>query len=232
MASDQVATGKLARLQTFTMEVVSRKDIKEAPYNPRQITEVARTKLRTGLQKVGLVQPLVWNKRTGNLVGGHQRLKELDRDEKSRDYSLTVAAIDVDEPTEKAINVLLNNQDVAGDWDLPKLKEILDSKEFDIEKSGFDWAAFAQMFGEAPSQPKEEHQREIMEGRLKACEAYAKLHESHATKDDTDFYCVVVFGSYGDRKEFLDEFGFDDNRYIDGRTLVKVFREVKASNGR
>ena len=58
-------------------------------------------------------------------------------------------------------------------------------------------------------------------------EAYEKLSQMNRSKDDTDFYNVVVFGSYNERREFLQEFGFEDNRYIDGRTLVQILRDLR-----
>ena len=47
-----------------------------APYNPRlklKIHEPARRKLAASLREFGLVEPLVWNERTGHVVGGHAR---------------------------------------------------------------------------------------------------------------------------------------------------------------
>lgn len=54
--------------------------IKPAAYNPRKSLapgEPEFEKLRRSLGEFGLVEPLVWNKRTGNLVGGHQRFAVL-----------------------------------------------------------------------------------------------------------------------------------------------------------
>lgn len=50
-------------------------EIKPAKYNPREITDVAFLGLRESIKKFGFVDPLVVNKKTGTLVGGHQRLK-------------------------------------------------------------------------------------------------------------------------------------------------------------
>lgn len=232
-ASSKTA-GELSKFQSFTTETVHRSQLKGAPYNPRYITASAKAKLKETLARVGLVQPIVWNKRTGNIVGGHQRLSQIDSLEGKSDYSLTVAVLDVDEKREREINILLNNQDVAGEWDLEKLKKILDA-EIDLLNTGFDNAAFMQMFGEAPSQPKSAHQEDLAKQLAEVKAAYEKLHESSRSKDDTDFYNVVVFGSYNERAEFLKEFGLADNRYIDGRTLVKILRDIKeaksATNG-
>ena len=60
--------GKLSKYQKFEVEVISRGEIHGADYNPRVISEDARKRLKRMLAKHGLVQPLVWNRRTGNLV--------------------------------------------------------------------------------------------------------------------------------------------------------------------
>jgi hypothetical protein len=215
----------LSKYQSFTTKKVHRSQLKGAEYNPRYMPAAAKVKLKETLAIHGLVQPIVWNKRTGNIVGGHQRITQLDSLEKSSDYSLTVAVVDVDEKTERELNLLLNNPAVCGEWDLPKLQTLLN--EVEMIKTGFDDGEFMRLFGTAPSQPDASQQVELNAKLAEVKDAYNKLWQANRTKDDTDFYNVVVFGSYGDRLEFLKEFGFEDNRYIDGRTLLQVMRHIK-----
>lgn len=220
----------VTQYQQFTTETVHRSVLKGAPYNPRHLTHKAKLKLREALKRVGLVQPIVWNKRSGNIVGGHQRIGQLDALEGSGNYMLTVAVVDVDIAREKELNVLLNNvENVGGEWDLEKLKTLLTDADLDMLNTGFDAAEFMKLFGEAPSQPNSEHQDELAKQLAGVKDAYEKLSQMNRTKDDTDFYNVVVFGSYNERAEFLKEFGFEDNRYIDGRTLVAILRDLKES---
>ena len=228
--SESPKTAELSQFQKFTTKTVHRSELKGAPYNPRYIKAAAKAKLKETLARVGLVQPIVWNERTGNIVGGHQRISQLDALEGKSDYSLTVAVLDVDEAREKELNILLNNESVTGEWDLEKLKTILDA-EIDLINTGLDNSDLMQMFGEAPSQPKSEHQEDLSKQLADVKAAYAKLEASSRSKDDTDFYNVVVFGSYNERAEFLKEFGFADNRYIDGRVLVEVLRGIRETTG-
>lgn len=220
----------ISQFQKFTTRTVHRSQLKGAPYNPRYLTAKAKVKLRETLERVGLVQPIVWNERTGNIVGGHQRLAQIDALEGKSDYSLTVAVLDVDEKREKELNVLLNNTEVTGEWDLEKLKAMLDG-ELELINTGFDNGDFMKMFGEAPSQPRGQHQEDLAKQLADVKDAYNKLAQSSRSKDDTDFYNVVVFGSYNERSEFLKEFGFADNRYIDGRVLTEVFRSLRKATG-
>jgi len=141
--------GAITRFQRFKPIVIHRRKIKNAPYNPRTMDKYAKKKLREEIKANGLVEPLVWNKRTGNLVGGHQRLEQLDALEGKQDYQLTVAAIDV--PTEKeiAINVALNNPNLQGAWDYDLLEQALgEAAELggDVTATGFDRADLAMMF--------------------------------------------------------------------------------------
>ena len=113
--------------------------INPAAYNPRkdlQPGDPEYEKIKRSIEEFGLVETLVWNKRTGNLVGGHQRLKVL----KELGYTeADVSVVDLSEDKEKALNIALNK--IQGDWDYLKLKDLLqelDTGEFDLELTGFD----------------------------------------------------------------------------------------------
>lgn len=101
--------------------------LNEAAYNPRIPLEPGMPeweKLRNSIVQFGNVEPIVWNKRTGNVVGGHQRLKVL----KSLGYeTIPCSIVDLSEEDEKLLNVALNK--IKGQWDYEKLEELL---------SGFD----------------------------------------------------------------------------------------------
>ncbi len=46
-----------------------------APYNPRRMSEHDLEALRRSLRFFGTVEPIVVNRRSGHIVGGHQRVK-------------------------------------------------------------------------------------------------------------------------------------------------------------
>lgn len=126
-----------SKFQAFETETISRAEIKNAPYNPRIMDKGAKKRLKEGIRKHGLVSAITWNKRTGNLVGGHQRLEQLDALEKTSDYELTVCVIDVDEREEAQLNVQLNNPSMQGDWDLDKLAIMADDFSLSMDDLGF-----------------------------------------------------------------------------------------------
>src|SRR5262245_21163397 len=94
----------LSSYQPFTTQRVNRKDLKGAPYNPRRdLTDSERRKLRTLIKKHGYANAIVWNKRTGIVVGGHKRLGILDSLHGDDNYSLDVNVVDVDEKQEREL---------------------------------------------------------------------------------------------------------------------------------
>ena len=115
-------------------------EIKAADYNPRkdlQPEDAEYQKLRRSIEEFGYVEPIIWNERTGNVVGGHQRLKVLL--EKGA-QEIECVVVSLDDKDEKILNVLLNK--VKGRWDIGKLADLL--QELDeagaMEATGFeDW---------------------------------------------------------------------------------------------
>lgn len=121
-------------------------EINPAEYNPRkdlQPGDPEYEKLKKSIMEFDMVEPLVWNKQTGNLVGGHQRLKILE--EMGTD-KVDVSVVDLSPVKEKALNIALNK--IQGEWDFPKLKDLLqelDSGDFDMEITGFDESEIEQL---------------------------------------------------------------------------------------
>ena len=113
--------------------------IKPAKYNPRKnLTpkDAEYKKLKRSIEKFGYVEPIIVNERTGNVVGGHQRLKVL-QDIGTKEVEVSI--VDLSEAEEKALNIALNK--ISGDWDMPllnKLLEDLSKSNFDISLTGFD----------------------------------------------------------------------------------------------
>lgn len=198
-----------SKYQAYETETISRSDIKNAPYNPRIMDPKAKKRLKKNIAKHGLVAALTWNKRTGNLVGGHQRLEQLDALEKSKDYDLTVCVVDVDEKEEAALNVQLNNPSMQGEWDLDKLANMAD--EFDLDMSedlGFTETDIDLMFDgdDRFSKLFETQEKEDMRGDLeKIKEARKKSTEKMKEKANARFFVTVVFETQEDRDSFMKE---------------------------
>lgn len=118
---------------------ISIKKIRPAAYNPRVALGPGNPqfeKLKQSIGAFGLVEPLVWNIRTGNLVGGHQRFAVLMAEGAK---TVEVSVVDLPLEKEKALNLALNK--IQGAWDEDKLAALLDelTKEssFDLDLTGF-----------------------------------------------------------------------------------------------
>ncbi len=109
------------------MEIITKKisELNPAPYNPRQISDEALAGLTTSMKEFGCVQPIIWNKQTGNVVGGHQRLRVLKSDGTKK---AEVVVVDMSLEKEKALNVALNSKYISGDWS-PSLGDLLEEIE-------------------------------------------------------------------------------------------------------
>ena len=211
------AEGEL-RFDRYRMVVMNRAELVAAQYNPRVITDAERKKLKAVLDRHGMVQPPVFNERTKRLVSGHQRLSQLDSLNGSPNYQLQVAVIDVDESVEKEINIALNNQQAAGDWDLAKLDAMLSDNAVVLAGTGFDAGDVYRLLGAAPGGSGSTDQVEQMAGKLREfSDSYAQIHASAATRDD--FYLVVVFRDEPERTAFITALGLEDNRYQSGVTF-------------
>ena len=118
-----------------------------ADYNPRKDLKPGDQeyeKLKRSIEQFGYVEPVIWNKTTGRVVGGHQRLKVL------LDLGLTeveCVIIEMDEEKEKALNIALNK--ISGDWDKNKLALLiadLQGTDFDVSLTGFEPAELDALF--------------------------------------------------------------------------------------
>ena len=78
-----------------------------ADYNPRKNLKPGDPdyeKLKRSLTEFGYVEPVIWNKVTGQVVGGHQRLKVLA----DLGYeTVDCVVVELDETREQALNVAL-----------------------------------------------------------------------------------------------------------------------------
>jgi hypothetical protein len=133
-------------------------DLSPALYNPRKITDKKLAALGKSMKEFGDLSGIVYNTRTEQLVGGHQRIKHLDPAWRitKRNHVDSVGTVamgeiktpfgtwsyrEVDWPIEKekAANVAANQH--GGYFDMPKLRDLLieiDSDLLDSDLIGFD----------------------------------------------------------------------------------------------
>jgi hypothetical protein len=142
-------------LHMVELRMLPLSELVAAPYNPRKQlrpTDRAYRKLRQSLESFGLVEPLIWNERTGHIVGGHARLRIL------QELGHTVVPVSVVHLTlerEQALNVVLNNHEAQGAYDPGKLASLLTQldglPEFSL--TGFDTTTLSALTMEPVADP-------------------------------------------------------------------------------
>lgn len=121
--------------------------------NPRTVTDAKLSQLKKNIEKLGDISGVVFNRKSKQLVCGHQRIKSVDDVDITitKKYSKPTKTGTVaegffiangekfsyretwwDSTTEKAANIAANKG--AGEWDLPQLGEWLkELNEFDLD---------------------------------------------------------------------------------------------------
>lgn len=229
---------------------LKRSAIRFASYNPRKISEESRKTLKRGIKKFGLVGGIVVNKRTGfTVVSGHQRLSVMDElqkynpDTKENDYRIRVDVVDMDEKSEKELNILANNPNAQGSWDYDALRELvpdIDYKdagltEADINMIGCDFLLQTEeennIAGELESMMSEVNARHEAEKAQRQMERAAKTAhmkevkkqvKEAATKQaqDMDAYVMLSFDSWEAKAAFCRRFGYDPyDKFLKGEVF-------------
>lgn len=185
--------------------------ISASEYNPRrdlQPTERSYKNIKNSLDKFGLVVPIIVNKKTNKIISGHQRYKVLlESGVKEAD----VVLLDITPEKEKVLNLALNK--IKGQWDMPKLGELL--KEFDeehLELTGFSVAEIEELTKEFDE--LEEEQKEPI-----------GLEEPEEEPEESapEFLIYLSFGNKKAAEEWLEskkiekEFGAGNNININVR---------------
>lgn len=136
------------------------KDLKENPKNPRTSSKEKLDMLEKAMEEFGDLGCIVFNRRSGHLVGGHQRVRKIPKsteivvDQKYPEPTLVGTVleghfryknevfkyreVDWDEAKEKAATIAANKG--FADWNLTLLTEHLlelDSLNIDMDITGF-----------------------------------------------------------------------------------------------
>jgi hypothetical protein len=215
---------------------MKRTDITGAAYNPRRISASSFRRLKKNIEDVGLIGPaIVVNKRTGNVLSGHQRLRALDTLEESPDYELDVTLVNMDPRREREQNVFMNSPDAQGEFDAELLAELL-AAEVDWEKAGLDRMTIEGLYSgteheelldtlfasdkESAASKKQKTEAERI-AAVKRGDEYAK--KKQAERADNESFVCLVFTTDAECRAFLKAVGEpEDAQYVDGRNAAKT----------
>lgn len=126
----------------MNIQKIKIENLKPADYNPRKDLkpeDEEYQRIKKSILNYGCIIPLVVNKDM-TVIAGHQRIKIL----KELGYKeIECVIVDYDKNREKGCNIVLNNENVAGEWDNKKLEQIIaelkSEDNFDIETTGFSF---------------------------------------------------------------------------------------------
>lgn len=248
----------------FNSEIaeVQRSQIKFADYNPRTITDDGKKALKRSVKRYGVIgNNILVNKRTGyTIVSGHQKVAILDEQykynklTKENDYTLRIELIDVDEKTEKSINILLNNPNVGGEWDYNLLREIvpdIDYKdagltEADLNIIGVDFMFQTEDEQELSSElesmmmPVTEQKEAEKAERLaqQQMDRQAKIDHMKEVKqqvkesaqqqaENMNAYIMLSFDTFAAKAAFCERFGYSRyDKFIKGEVFGEIIERI------
>ena len=243
---------ELSKYITSENMELRRSQIVLASYNPRVLSDEEKKTLKRGIKKYGLVGGIVVNKKEDMflLVSGHQRITVMDElekyspDTKENDYVIRCDVIDVDDKTEKSLNILLNNPNAQGKWDDNKLRELIPDIDYkdagltdaDLSLIGCDYLlkteeenSIADALGDltapiqkeredtkAEKQAERDAEREAKVQHMKDVKAQVR-ENAIKTAGQMDAYVMLSFDDMDAKMAFLQRFGYDVNsKFIKG----------------
>ena len=158
-------------------------ELNRAVYNPRvdlQPGDEEYESIRYSLERYWLVQPIVWNERTGNVVSGHQRLTVLQNQGVEE---IEVSVVSLDDTAEKQLNIALNKTE--GSWDNDKLTALLVDLGDDAINTGFT-----------------QEEIEVLQNEISSFfdDEAADEHEEQLRQQDEDYFCLTLTFDEADKK--------------------------------
>lgn len=181
--------GKSMKYPCLLVKKIS--EITPAKYNPRRVSDEAMGRLTKSLAEFGNIQPITWNARTGNVVGGHQRLKVYQAMGKTE---VEVWAIDLDEKKEKAANVALNK--LSGEFDMTLLKDLIeeiDTGDIDLDITGFSSNEIEQIMVAFQGQVNiDEEWKEMPEFKQENQNAFKEIKVKFLNEEDYKNFASII----------------------------------------
>lgn len=241
---------------------VNRSQIKLATYNPRTISDEGKKALKRSIKRYGVVgNNILVNKRTGyTVVSGHQKVAILDEQHKyntqtkENDYALRIELIDVDEKTEKSLNVALNNPNIGGEWDYDLLREIV--PDIDYKDAGLTEADLNIIGVDFMFQTEDEHQlsselesmmspvteqkeaekaeklaqqqmdRQAKIDHMKEVKQQVK-EKSQEEAENMDAYIMLSFDTFKAKAAFCERFGYSRyDKFVKGEVFDAIIERI------
>lgn len=221
----------MVKIKQSETVIIKRSQIHFAAYNPRKKDMKVIESLKKNFKKVGFLGGIVWNIRSGNLVGGHKRVETMDLifDYPKNDYDIKVEQIDVDDKTEKEQNIFLNNKRVQGETDFELLALVI--PDIDIDSAGLTDYDISIVESLVPEFHFSDNTDIINDSKELRSDADKKKEKIKKLKSDIKkeigekqikSYFTVTFKTYEEKAEFLETYSINgDTEFITGESFIK-----------
>ena len=237
---------------------LNRSAIRFADYNPRIWDDDARRTIKRGIKKYGLTGGIVVNKRTGyTLVSGHLRISVMDELEKydekthANDYRIRVDLINVDEKAEKTLNIIYNNPNAQGRWNMDELARLVPDIDYkdagltdaDLNMIGCDFLlqteeenSLADALDEMMQPVTEQKEAEKAARQLERAEKVAHMkdvkqqvkEQAQETAANMDAYLMLSFDTWEAKAAFCERFGYDPyQKFIKGEVFDEQIERIE-----
>lgn len=204
--------------------ILKRSQVNFAPYNPRKKDKKVIESLKKNFKKVGFLGGIIWNKTTGNLVGGHKRMETLDLIYNydgtiEKDYDIKVEMVEFDLKTEQEQNIYLNNKKQQGETDFELMSKLVEV--IDIDAAGLDVQDIEIIEALVPDfefGKKDDIQKDITdlnsESRKNDIKVLKKKIKSDVGTSQLSTHFTITFKTYEEKAEFLESIGINGDETI------------------
>lgn len=220
---------------------VMRSQINLNPYNPKRHSDKKIQEQKKNLLRMGLMGGITWNRKSGNLIDGHRRIKAMDLHygydgTSATDYSVKVSVVDLDEKQEKEqmtymalgntkadyslIAEYLPDIDAVAagidDYDLSQIQSFIPAVE-EIQVESFD--DLISKDEEKKTEPSDE------EKKAKIKEAKEKQKETAGDRyADLNAYITISFDNANQKRDFCEMLGIPESeKFVKGTTVMNAF---------
>lgn len=151
------------------------------------------TKLKDSLMHHDYVEPIIWNRRTGYIVSGHQRLQVMkDIAEEEGEVLDSLDVIVVDMPEDKADTLMVAINKITGLWDEDKLRTLFQElNESDFIYTGYDDFEIEKLLNDDTSVPNDIQEQD---------DTISTLDDMDDAKSKDTFKLTIFFDTEDERE--------------------------------
>lgn len=223
----------MAKIKTSETKEVMRSQLSLNPYNPKVHSDKQVDGQRKNIKAFGYLGGIVWNRRTGNLIDGHRRVKALDLLNKydgTNDYPVKVEVVDFDEKAEKEQMTYMALGSTRPDYEM--IADYL--PDIDANLAGIEPYDLAQIESFLPQEPVVVEAMddlivtpEVTQERRTVAKEQRKEYREKTIEEQRDIeaYITISFASMDEKRMFCDITGIrESDKFISGSEIINMIQ--------